>query len=61
MTFTTTTNPEQLRAITTTDGLLLIIAGPGSGKTFPLRQGAKDTKVFLACLVPWREIKRMGL
>ena len=36
MTFTTTANPEQLRAITTTDGPLLIIAGPGSGKTFTL-------------------------
>ncbi|HDD62725.1 MAG TPA: ATP-dependent helicase [Chloroflexi bacterium] len=29
-------NPEQLEAITTTDGPLLIIAGPGSGKTFTL-------------------------
>ena len=31
-----TANPEQLDAITTTDGPLLIIAGPGSGKTFTL-------------------------
>ncbi len=36
MTFATTANPEQLQAITTTDGPLLIIAGPGSGKTFTL-------------------------
>jgi len=34
--FTTTANPAQTRAITTTDGPLLIIAGPGSGKTFTL-------------------------
>jgi len=29
-------NKEQLEAIKTTDGPLLIIAGPGSGKTFTL-------------------------
>jgi DNA helicase-2/ATP-dependent DNA helicase PcrA len=29
-------NPRQFQAITTTDGPLLIIAGPGSGKTFTL-------------------------
>ncbi len=32
----TRANPEQQRAILTTDGPLLIIAGPGSGKTFTL-------------------------
>lgn len=35
-TFTTTANFAQKQAITTTDGPLLIIAGPGSGKTFTL-------------------------
>ncbi|MBN1815584.1 MAG: ATP-dependent helicase [Anaerolineae bacterium] len=35
-TFSTQANPAQLKAITTTDGPLLIIAGPGSGKTFTL-------------------------
>lgn len=29
-------NPEQLEAIVATDGPVLIIAGPGSGKTFTL-------------------------
>jgi DNA helicase-2/ATP-dependent DNA helicase PcrA len=32
----TKANPRQLEAILTTDGPLLIIAGPGSGKTFTL-------------------------
>lgn len=31
-----TANPQQLEAISTADGPLLIIAGPGSGKTFTL-------------------------
>jgi len=34
--FQTTANPAQLQAITATEGPLLIIAGPGSGKTFTL-------------------------
>jgi DNA helicase-2/ATP-dependent DNA helicase PcrA len=34
--FSSTANPGQKTAITTTDGPLLIIAGPGSGKTFTL-------------------------
>ena len=34
--FSTNANPEQLDAIQSTDGPLLIIAGPGSGKTFTL-------------------------
>jgi DNA helicase-2/ATP-dependent DNA helicase PcrA len=29
-------NPSQLEAILSTDGPVLIIAGPGSGKTFTL-------------------------
>ena len=31
-------NPQQLEAILATDGPVLIIAGPGSGKTFTLAQ-----------------------
>jgi len=38
VTFTTPANPAQLEVITTTDGPLLIIAGPGSGKTFTLEE-----------------------
>jgi len=34
--FSTTANPKQLEAIATTDSPLLIIAGPGAGKTFTL-------------------------
>ena len=34
--FTSRANPQQLEAITSTEGSLLIIAGPGSGKTFTL-------------------------
>jgi len=34
--FSTKANPKQLEAIQSTDGPLLIIAGPGSGKTFTL-------------------------
>ena len=35
-TFSSQANQEQLQAIQTTEGALLIIAGPGSGKTFTL-------------------------
>ncbi len=35
-TFTSQANPQQLKAIQTTEGALLIIARPGSGKTFTL-------------------------
>lgn len=34
--FSSKANPKQQQAIATTDGALLIIAGPGSGKTFTL-------------------------
>lgn len=34
--FTSRANPDQQKAITATDGPVLIIAGPGSGKTFTL-------------------------
>ena len=34
--FNTNANEDQLKAIQTTEGALLIIAGPGSGKTFTL-------------------------
>ncbi|MBD2596032.1 ATP-dependent helicase [Nostoc spongiaeforme FACHB-130] len=35
-TFSSKANPQQLQAIQATEGALLIIAGPGSGKTFTL-------------------------
>jgi DNA helicase-2/ATP-dependent DNA helicase PcrA len=34
--FGSSANPHQLQAIQATDGPVLIIAGPGSGKTFTL-------------------------
>ncbi len=57
MSFQTQANPKQLEAITTTDGPLLIIAGPGSGKTFTLveraaylitEKGATPESLFIA-------------
>ncbi len=54
--FKTRANPAQLEAITTTEGPLLIIAGPGSGKTFTLverivylitNKGARPESLFV--------------
>src|SRR4051812_41288319 len=38
--FGSNANPQQLEAITTSEGPVLIIAGPGSGKTFTLVERA---------------------
>lgn len=57
MPFKSPANPQQWQAITTTNGPLLIIAGPGSGKTFTLvervvylivEKGATPESLFVA-------------
>ena len=59
--FQTKANPQQLEAILATDGPVLIIAGPGSGKTFTLverivylitQKGVAPESLFVVTFTP---------